>query len=367
MKVLEEEITKMTQEVEIPEVVMDKVMDTLTMIKENDNMKARNKGITKKSNLKTVKAASLAAAAFLVVGSTAFASTKIWGLDDYFSSWGVKISDEAKSLGEDNVPQEEKKEEMVDFKIREYLCDSHQMYFVIEAKAADADKYLLITQDCLPEDSVKNLNIEGVTEGTIKDYAKKQGKELLVVCTNVNTGAASASVDFHLEKDGTGVFVYTTENVQKKNKATLTCDTVVYPYGIKDDSQMLKDSFKFKVENASNENKYKYKVVDSSGADTAGILIKDIQVSGTELGQHVEITYKTNDSHEDLVLQVLDKNGDELTSSPSKIGYSEKLEGGLEKQIRNYADDKISKSLKIRVKDVGTGEIFGTITVERKK
>lgn len=48
MKVLEEEITKMTQEVEIPEVVMDKVMDTLTMIKENDNMKARNKGITKK-------------------------------------------------------------------------------------------------------------------------------------------------------------------------------------------------------------------------------------------------------------------------------------------------------------------------------
>lgn len=367
MKELEEGITIIAQDVEIPENVMKKAMDTLNMIKEDDNMRVRSKNVTKKHTFKTVKAASIAAVTILVVGTTAFASTKVFGLDDYFASWGTKIPDEAKSLVEDNVSQEEKKEEMVNFKVREYLCDSNQMYFVIEAKAVESDKYLLITQDCLPEDSVENLNIKGVTEGTIKDYAKKQGKELLVVCANVDTGAASASVDFRLEEDGTGVFIYTTENVQKQNKATLTCDTVVYPYGIKDDSQMLRDSFDFKVENASNESKYKFKVVDSSGADAAGILIKDIQVSETELGQHVEITYKTNDSHEDLVLQVLDKNGEEMPYSLAVIGYSEKLEDGLEKQIRNYSNNSLPKVLKIRVKDVGTGKVFGTITVEREK
>lgn len=367
MKDLKEGITLIAQEVEIPEVVMNKAMDTLTMIKENDSMKVRNKNITRKSTFKTVKAASIAAATILVIGTTAFASTKVFGLDDYFASWGTKIPEEAKSLVQNNVSQEEKKEEMVDFKVREYLCDSNQMYFVIEAKAVESDKYLLITQDLSSEDSVENLEIEGVTEGTIKDYAQKQGKELLVVGTNVNTDAASASIDFHLEKDGTGVFVYTTENVQKKNKTTLTCDTVVYPYGIKNDSQMLRDSFDFTVENVSNEDIYKYKVVDSSGADAAGVMVKDIQVSETELGQHVEITYKSNDSHEDLVLQVLDENGEELPYSLAVMGYSEKLEDRLEKQIRNYSNNSMPKVLKIRVKDIGTGEIFGTITVEREK
>ena len=49
------------------------------------------------------------------------------------------------------------------------------------------------------------------------------------------------------------------------------------------------------------------------------------------------------------------------------IGYSEKLEDELEKQIHSYANNRISKVLKIRVKDVGTGEVFETITVEREK
>lgn len=367
MKKMEEKITKISQDVEIPQIVMERAMKTLDLIKEDDRMKLKNENRNKRHTVRTIKAASIVAAAFLIVGTTAFASTKIVGLDDYFASWGRKIPEEAKPLVQDNVPQEEKKEGLVNFKVREYLCDSNQMYFVIEAKAVESDKYLLIPQDSSPEDPIGNLNIEGVTKGTIGEYAKKQGKELLIASLYVDTGAGSASVDFRLEKDGTGVFIYTTENAQKKKKATLTCDTVVYPYGIKDDSQMIRDSFDFKVKDASNETKYKYKVVDSSGADSAGILIEDIQVSKTELGQHVEITYKGNDAHEDLVLQVLGENGEELDHSLAVIGYSEKLKGGLEKQIRNYTNNKMSKVLKIRVKDVGTSEIFGTITAECEK
>ncbi|MBD5088885.1 MAG: hypothetical protein HDT30_08785 [Clostridiales bacterium] len=367
MKQLEEGITKISQEVEIPEIVMCKATETLTMIKENNDMKVKSKDMNKKHTYRTIKAASIVAAAFLVVGTTAFASTKLFGLDDYFASWGTEIPKEAKTLAQNNVPQEEKKGEKVDFRVREYLCDSNQMYFVIEAKAIEADKYLLIPQDCSPKDSVENLNIEGVTEGTIGEYAKKQGKELLVVCADVNTGAGSASIDFHLEKDGTGVFIYTTENVQKKKRATLTCDTVVHPYGINDDSQMLRDSFTFEVENKSNENIYAYKVTDAAGADAAGIQIKDIQILETELSQRVEIIYKNNKKHEGLVLQVLGKNGEELSSGAAEGGYTEMLEDGTEQQIRNYEKTNLSKTLKIRIKDVFTGEVFGTITVERKK
>lgn len=366
MKQLEEEITKISQEVEIPEIVMRRATETLNMIKENNDMKAKNKEMNKKTAYRTVKAASIAAAAFLVVGTTAFASTKIFGLDDYFASWNTKIPEEAKSLAQNNVSQEDKKEELVDFKVREYLCDSNQMYFVIEAKAMENDKYLLIGEGLCPEDSVENLKIEGVTEGTIEDYAKKQGKEILVINPSVDTGAGAASIDFHLEKDGTGVIIYTTENVQKEKKLTLTCNTIVYPYGIEDDSEILRDSFTFEVENKSNENTYAYKVTDATGADAAGIQIEDIQILETELSQRVEITYKNNKKNEGIVLQVLGEDGEELSFGAAEGGYSEVLEDGTEKQVRNYEKTELPKTLKIRVKDIYETEVFGTITVERK-
>lgn len=368
MKQLKNDITELSQETEIPEIVRQRTMETLKMIREDNEVKETRKNAGKKRMNKVVKAASAAAIAVLAVGTTAFASTKVFGLDDYFASWNTEIPEEAKSLVADDVSQENKKEEIVDFKVREYLCDSNQMYFVIEAKAVEADKYLLITQDILPDDPVEDLQIEGVTNGTVADYAKEQGKELLVVGASVDTGAGGASINFHLEEDGTGVFIYTTANEQKKKKATLICNTCVYPLGIKDDNEIMRDSFKFDVEDKSNEKTYAYKVVDSSGADAAGIAINDIQVSETELGQHFEISYKEKDQHEDLILQVLGEDGKELSSKGvAEIGYLETLEDGTKKQVRNYEKTNLSKTLKMRVIDEITKEEFGTIIVERNK
>lgn len=371
MKQFEEQIQNTLQtEMEIPMIVRQRADNAYAKIKQQAVNKRKMQGRVKHS----LKAAAVLAAVVLATGTTAFAAAKQFGILDYFTKQNAQMSQEAAGMIVSEVVQQEKAEKTVDFKVREYLCDSNRMYLVIEAKPTDAEKYLIISEDIIGEDSVEVLNIEGVTEGTVSEYAQSQGKELMYVGVHVDTGASGYTKEYKIEEDGTALFIQSSANELEKDVNELICTTYVQPLTDQNDGEIIRDSFTFTVTDSSSEQVLPYAVVNTDGAQAAGIVLDDISITETELGIHVEFLYhKTEDLSkeqqeeiEEIGFQILGADGMELETNVDVAGWGEILEDGSYKEIRNYKKTELPDELTVLVKNLFTKEEFGTIMLVKE-
>lgn len=371
MNQFEERIQNILQEeMEMPEVVNDKVSQAFSTIQQRSN------GMNKQKRLKRgIKAAAIAFAVVLSVGTTAVAAVKHFGLLDYFSQWNQDIPKEAADMIVNEVEQQEQSEEgkLITFKVREYLCDANQVYIVIEAKPTD-DKYMIIPQWVEESEPIVNIGMTDATEMSIAEYAASQGKELIYAGANVDTGAGSYSYDFRMEDDGTALYILSGANETGVEVKEFTCNTFVYSLDATNMEDISRDSFVFNMENNSKEEVLEYTITDTSGADELGMVIDDIVISETELGIHVEFLYHysseiTSDQrkeNDDICFMILGENGAELESTLAAGGWAEVMDDGSFKRVGNYKKVELPSELTILLKNMDTEEEYGTVKMQKQ-
>lgn len=175
---------QMYDKIHISQDLEERLMD---MYKMNNNVWKQKKS-TRRTAWKVVAAV---AALSIVVPTGAYAASHYFGIADFFSLSGRKLNQDANKLIEKEItqiPEKETASELpVTFTVQEALCDSGTVNIVVEAKANERGKYLLVPQDALESDSVENLGIDS-TE-TIAEYAKEKKLEILYVDSGFKVGS----------------------------------------------------------------------------------------------------------------------------------------------------------------------------------
>lgn len=247
---------------------------------------------TKKWSSKKMMVAA-AFAAFLVVGTTsAYAAVKHFGLVDYYAGNRVNLPQaEVEKLVDTDVQQkpvsaETTEDALVNFHIREALCDNNQLVVEVEAVPADPEHYILAPTDCDLDLPVTELLMKGVTEGTVGEYIESQDKEVLNVGAVIEDDSiAENSLDFVREKDGTLVIIINCGNTIKENNMNLTCNT--YYRNVRDsspDGGVVRGEFAFQVTDESNTSQLVYVPDDAvASEDTYGSMLDELVVNQTEL------------------------------------------------------------------------------------
>lgn len=252
------------------------------------------KHITGKSNKKRSSKKMAVAAAFaavLVVGTSAYAAVKHFGIVDYYANNRVNLpQEEVEKLVNTEVQQEPvasevKEDALVNFHIREALLDNNQLVVEVEAVPTDPEHYILAPVDCELDCPVTELLIDGVTEGTVGEYADAQGKEVLnVEAIIIDDSIAENSMDFVREEDGTMVIIINCGNTIKENNMTLTCGTCYRNAKNSSFEDIIHNDFTFQVTDESNTQQFVYVPEDAVTAeDIGGSLLDELVVNQTEL------------------------------------------------------------------------------------
>lgn len=275
----------MPERIELTDVEKRKIMDHIT-----GNKKYRTK-----------KAAVAAAfAAVLIAGTSAYAAVKHFGIVDYYANSNVNLpQEEVEKLVDTQVQQElvgsdNKEDSLVDFHIREALCDNNQLVVEVEAVPTDPEHYILAPTDCDLDCPATDLLIDGVTEGTAGEYAAAQGKEILQVEAMIFDGSfiSENSMDFVREEDGTLMIVVNTANAVKENIMEISCVTSYVNANDDSAENVVHSEFTFQITDKSNTTQFIY-VPDHAVAaeDIGGSVLDEFVVDQTELTTAVTLKW----------------------------------------------------------------------------
>lgn len=357
----------------IPNKVEHTIQDTYAQIEGGKvNRKNSTVFVVPKRRLRTAAAIAVTA---LAIGTTAYAAAKHSAILDSFAKYdnGRELPEQAKSLIETDIAQEKAQDGVVNFKVREALCDKNNIVVAVEAKAADMEKYLLVPEDMQSEDDWKQMTMENLNSSmaekdmTIADYAKKYNKEILPVGVSVDTGAGVSSIGFNLEEDGTGVFTCQSENVSKKAVMNLSCHTAVFYQG-----DIVKKSFDFNVNDNSKANKTViYRAVSNQAVEGTNLVIDEVKFEQSAIDIKSTITYhyagnpeKITEDDEDTGFFFFGQNGKRLKDGAGMAGGCTK-KNGVFTQTDSLALTELPEQLTLQAKNVMTKEQYGFIKIYR--
>lgn len=154
-----------------------------------------------------------------VISGSVYAAVTGSNLLEEFNNNGNQISKEAEKLV-DREPQIIKTEspkqlQYVNYTVDEIVCDDYTIYARVTLTPKDADKYTLLGDNIFEnslERSVSTLRIDGLTKGTLGEYAKRGGREIIHVSCDFElssmTAGGGSSSWFRYGKNGE-VYCYT--------------------------------------------------------------------------------------------------------------------------------------------------------------
>lgn len=377
------DIDEMMNEIYHKEVKPDEILNQRTLRR----MTMKESGDMKKSwSYKRVVATTAVACAVMVgsVGVT-YAAINHTSLLSIFQDEDSKVQNTAKNLIETDIKQDKvsdsKQTAYANFSVREAICDKNSVYVQAVAKPAKAD-YLLVPSECVGEldkVSIENLGIEAEnTSETIRQYADRMHKKCVIVNMAIETDAGSQSIDYSTEADGTLVYKFAFENVDKTDSLKYACDTVVYTSEDGSEDSAIRESFDFTLTDKSGDTDTVYYVADSDKViDGTQLVLDDVTIENGALGMNCIINYHTVDpdakewdkwiSTDDssVLFYLLDENGNIIDSKDSS-GLKSSGEDGkiVEKDV--YSLQELPDTLTFMVKNCMTKEELGTVTVTRK-
>lgn len=336
----------------------------------------RLKGNMRKWNMK--KSAAAAAIGILVMagGVTAYAATQNFSLLSLFSDDSREVKDEAARLLDRNVTQDKadtpEQSEWVSFEIREAILDRNKVLVQVAAKPVDPAKYLLVPDSATEQDSVMDLEMDGLTgDQTIAEYAKSQGKQCVMVGAGIDCEAGSQSISNHTEADGTLVFVIEFNNEEKTKNPEYVCRTAVRPAG---QSTLSKGEINFTLTDKSDVKVVKYVPVSDGTVEGTKLIVDSVTFEKSNLEMMCKVEYhypgkeskmrKTKD--DDICFFLLDSDGN-IIESRGGGGTTMDEADGITKLIQNWEYDlqKLPDIIKFRAKDVFEKDLYGTIAVKR--
>ncbi len=229
---------------------------------------------SRKTAWKTAAAAILLAAA---LPTGAYAANHYWGIPDFFKHTG--------SIPSGKLP--------VSFTVQEVLCDSGTVSVIVEAKAAESGKYLLVPDDCTTEeDSAESIGIhEDISIGA---YAKEKGLEILYINSGFapespfSPGACHISAK-SIQDDTLSIFI------QADRASSDTCLNAVLSHTIRPGSgsaEIMKTSSSFLLKDKSTSRKTVYRPKTSGHIQGTEANVQSVTIEQTEIFTYVDIYYR---------------------------------------------------------------------------
>lgn len=365
----------LSEESNIPEVVRSQAKIVFSKIRseEKNKIAEREYSIMRKSSKKRV--VLLVAIIAMVFSTTVYAAVRTWGLPEFFARSGGELPEGAKKLVQTELQQEAQGMAGVEFKVREAVCDKQKIYVVLEAKPANAKKYLLLTMDATSNEPISNLGITTDKEQTIAEFAAENKKEMLYVNASFqNQGTyIPCSADYVTEEDGTLVLMYKMDNTFSDANLKLTCNTSVIAINQAGEfGEEVKDSFDFQLSDKSTESSVSYSQKGTLAVEGTGVVVDKIELSKTEIGIYTELTFHIakNATPEQISLagdglwfEYLDTAGNVWEGGLSGTDTIEMVSDGVYVQKNNFKMKEVPDKITIRGFDCWEKTRFGVITL----
>lgn len=308
-----------------------------------------------------VMKAAVAALLAVTIPVAAYAAAKSMGLTDWLAAFGMQDVQAVEELTNSGLELSGGKEgssyrnSYAEYSILEAVCDSQTIYLAAQVKPIDSS-YFLVPQYIMEEDSVLNLRIDGLTEGTVGEYVASQGMSLVYAGVGYYNGEShlDGGEDFRYGNDGTLYYYYSAQNISGSKDITLKCSGYAYTA-----EMSVPDRVEFEVTlfDKSSVTDTVYVNIDPAAASETGIQINKLKIAETEIGLYATFTFvKDNANFEDITLKLLDAAGKELKYMPIIAGsgimdngdgtcsvtmYYQKPDSmdGLQFAIRDYSND----------------------------
>ena len=244
-----------------------------------------------------------------------------------------------------------------------------------------SDKYLLVPSECWSERNTyyaSELSIAGEDTGkeTIAQYAKRMNKTCVEVALSIRTDAASQSMDYQTEADGTLVYHVSFENNAKTQKLSYTCETVVYVPG--QEEQELKDFIVFSLKDQTGKAETLCYAPEKAQAIKGTKLVLDgVDFEKSALNMNCTVKYHTTDpkaqtwdkwiktKDSDVCFYLLDGDGNEIASEGGYGDDSMGKDGALTEHDQ-YRTAELPDTLTFLVRNCMTKKVLGTVTVKRQ-
>lgn len=331
----------MKQESEIPEIVIKRMEDTFEQLAESKKKNKKNKLIYL-FEYSYIKVAAIVLVCILSFGTTTYAAAKYFGLMDFLGKTKITESESAEKLtGETMAGQGYSvSNEYATYTLKEALVDKELIYMVVEV-APKSDSYLLAMQDCSPEDSVMNLGIDGVTEGTIQAYADEFGKELVLIGMALfkDKELISCVHDAKGTTEGKLYYCITATNGFNINELNLKFTGTARLSSGKTMEDISRCNLDIILRDYSSQEEKTYLPVMKNGWEDGRIDLKKVEVRETELGLYATYIYMVDQSEEEQYIGFVlsDTEGNKFNYMPYYInGGEEILDNGYHKVTYAY-------------------------------
>lgn len=310
-----------------------------------------------------------AAMVVLLLGTTTYAATTKWGLLDYLTKRESNLDkNKVEKLVNTEVPQtvDAKEDALVNFGIRQVLCDNNLVMLEVEAVPSDPEHYLLAPFDSDADAPVSDLAIDGVKEGTVGEYAKSQGKEIVYV--NAYASADGSSVNFVSEPDGTMLIVNSFEKGTDAKTVSMNCITQYHLEG----EDVIKQNIAFDVKDDSKNQAFVYKPEKTVAFDDLPEVTFDrMEVSRTDLTTQITFYSKLKETTEDnptIWYRLYKEDGTELELVQGGYGGYDEMNEDEEYAITElYKTDQLPDTLMVEAYDCMEKTIYGRFRVQLSK
>ena len=357
----------MKQESEIPDVVTKRMEDTFEHLAELKKENKKNKLIYLFEH-SYIKVAAITLVCILSLGTTAYAAVKYFGLMDFLGKTEMIESESSEKLIQEKMEEQgySASNEYATYTLKEALVDKELIYMVVEV-APKSDSYLLAMQDCSPEDSVMNLFIDGVTEGSVQEYADENGKELVLVgmalfkdeelisCVHDAKGTTDGKLYYCIT--ATNGFGVSELDIKFTGSARLSSAQTM--------EDISRCSLDITLRDYSSQEEKTYMSVMENGWEDSGFDLKAVEIKETELGIYATYIYKADQFEEEPYIGFVlsDTEGNKFNYMPYYInGGEEILDNGYHKVTYAYQKPENVSDLHLYIS--GVAEELDEIPVE---
>ena len=376
-----------SEETEVPECVLRRVDETLEMI---ENSAESDRGYQKEEKTGKVingtdrmgkigtrknwkRSLILIFAAVMAFGATVFAAEKYIGISSFFGITDTKMPEEVQEMIEKDPVQQEEGKSILTYTVKEALCDKNSVRVVVEARAKERGKYLLVGNEFNDEDPVSNLGME--SNKTIGGYAKEKSLTVVRVGSsfdyNSDLGITSAVRDYKSEEDDV-LYIYS--SARKENQGgnlMVSCVGTAALSQAQSAGDIMRTTITFQMEDKSQGTTVTYIPEDiQNGAVTADgkIKILSADVQQTEIANYVTVHYILLGNDFTYFLEAADAKGNAWTWSDIGGGGDEKPQTGQEAIWRlTYEKADLTDEIGIVAYDYENDITYEMVKMKRQK
>lgn len=327
------EYTNLSQKIHAPEELKAKVLQSAA-----ESSRSRKKASAGHSSRGWgfVMKAAVAALLAVTIPVAGYAAAKSMGLTDWLASSGMQDVQGVEELTNSGLELSGGKEgssyrnNYAEYSILEAVCDSQTIYLAAQVKPIDSS-YFLVPQYIMEEDSVSNLGIDGLTEGTVGEYAASQGKSLVYAGVGYYNGEnhLDGGEDFRYGNDGALYYYYSAQNISGSKNIALKCSGYAYTA-----EMSVTDRVEFEVTlfDKSSATETLYTNMDPAAFDETGVQVTELILKQTEMGLYATFTFRADNAKIDadgIFFKILDANGEELDTLPRAGGESHVESSGI--------------------------------------